>query len=150
MSLWTVVSFSEVQTLIRKFWASRAIKNQNGLPWVKAGDSRAPFLWKAWKEDLCHLGREGAKGIQALYKALNPMPPKVFLSGSGILWCCVFFSSSHVILFSPGCTQMYVQISLWYLNLALGVPLPWLETHLLGNLTWCLGGNVRSFEKLAA
>lgn len=144
-----MVSFSEVQPLIRKSLANRDIKNENGLPWGKGGDSTAPFLWKAWKENLCQLGRQGVEGIQALYKALNPMPPKV-LSSSGILRCCVFFSSSHVILFSHGCTQMYVQISLWYLNLALGVRLPWLKTHLLGYLTWCLGGNVRSFEKSAA
>ena len=109
---------------IGNFLASRAISNQNGLPWGRRGDSGAPLLRKHWRENLCQLVREGIEEIQASYAELNPMLPKV-LSSSGILWCCVFFSSSHVILFSPGCTQMYVQISVCYLNLALGVRLPW-------------------------
>jgi len=44
----------------------------------------ACLLWKTWRENLCQLARKGIEEVQASYKALNPMPPKV-LSSSGIL-----------------------------------------------------------------
>lgn len=113
-------------------WNQNYPKNRIQQHWEKRVVLRAPFPLE-WKF-VSQAGNE-----QRVFKHRIKYRTRHFrkiLPCLGVLWdcgiwgcvlcvllcCVVLFSSLYVILFSPGSTQKYVQISLWYLNLALGLP----------------------------